>query len=523
MSRLAFRRSPSTTRRNLTLSRGLALVALLIGVVAQESGKAADDLSDALPYSLSYTVTGDYAVGSVDLLPSPHTDGFQTGTIHMGTATDRIVPKNAEILAAFLYWETLAETPDDLGGVLFRGTPVSFVRTLSQELTGVFAPCWSHSGNTLYSMRADVLSLLPPQLDENGNPTGRRLVNDQDLVAAGQAYHTVTLPERGTGNQTPQSAGASLFIVYRDTATGAPLKRVVVYDGVHVQQKGETTRQKIRGFLQSSGNTGKVTQILSRGAANPTDQVTFAGAGANTVATNLFAGSLSPDSDRSWLTATTNVSASMPGAGAGEYGEQLTMTSLYTNPTTYGCQTWAAIAFSTPVKDDDGDGLIDLLESGTGSTYKDPAGSSYPDLYALGARTTQKDLFVEVNSMVAGPGTTYGDATHPFPLAGQGVGGVVTDSAGHDHRPLPTTLTMVGDALLRAGVHVHFDVGLLENGRRSGGPVSGAFDLLHQRRRDRRRDDRRELLHRERRCRIALPVPRVPRHRGMEVPVPAAA
>jgi hypothetical protein len=154
-------------------------------VLTQESGRAADDLTDALPYSLSYTVTGDYAVGSVDLLPAPHTDGFQIGTINMGTSTVGVVPPNAEILAAFLYWETLAETPEGTGGVLFRGTPVSFVRTISQELTGVFAPCWSRSGNTLYSMRADVLGLLPPQLDELGNPTGRRLVNNVDLLAAG--------------------------------------------------------------------------------------------------------------------------------------------------------------------------------------------------------------------------------------------------------------------------------------------------------------------------------------------------
>ena len=45
---------------------------------------------------------------------------------------------------------------------------------------------------------------------------------------------------------------------------------------------------------------------------------------------------------------------------------------------------------------------------------------------------------------------------------------------GHDHRPLPTTLTMVGDALLRAGVHAHFDVGPLENGG-TGYTVGGVF------------------------------------------------
>ena len=143
MSRPAFRRSPSTPRRRVNLNRGIALAALLIGVVAQDFGKAADAPPDALPYSLSYTVTGDYAVGGVDLLPSPHTDGFQTATLHMGTTEDNTVPANAEILAAFLYWETLADSEDQLAGVKFRGTPVTFVRTVSQGLDGVFAPCWS--------------------------------------------------------------------------------------------------------------------------------------------------------------------------------------------------------------------------------------------------------------------------------------------------------------------------------------------------------------------------------------------
>jgi hypothetical protein len=142
-------------------------------VITQGVGKAADDPDDALPYSLSYTVTGDYATGFVDFLPSPHTGGFQTDTIRMSG-----VPKNAEILAAFLYWETVDETRDDAhlsevySGVLFRGSPVSFVRAIPQKLEGVYAPCWSHAGNTLYSMRADVLSLLPAQLDQNGNPDG---------------------------------------------------------------------------------------------------------------------------------------------------------------------------------------------------------------------------------------------------------------------------------------------------------------------------------------------------------------
>ena len=91
----------------------------------------------------------------------------------------------------------------------------------------------------------------------------------------------------------------------------------------------------------------------------------------------------------------------MPGSNGGAYGEELTLTSRYTNPATYGCQTWSAIVFSTPVADTERDGLIDALEvqpSGF-SAYKDPTGTDYPRLWAMGANTGQKDLFVEVNSM----------------------------------------------------------------------------------------------------------------------------
>jgi hypothetical protein len=87
------RRSPTMPRRRSMTGRALALVALLIGVVAQDSGRAADDLTDALPYSLGYTVTGDYAVGGVDFVPSSGGNGFQTATLHMGTPAARVVPQ----------------------------------------------------------------------------------------------------------------------------------------------------------------------------------------------------------------------------------------------------------------------------------------------------------------------------------------------------------------------------------------------------------------------------------------------
>src|SRR5262249_55974255 len=115
-------RTPNRARNTPSSSTPRVLFATIVvmfAVVGQRPSRAADT-PDALPYSLSYTVTGDYAVGGVDLLPASQTNGFQTATIHMGTSADDTVPANAEILAAFLYWETLANSTDQLAGVEFR-------------------------------------------------------------------------------------------------------------------------------------------------------------------------------------------------------------------------------------------------------------------------------------------------------------------------------------------------------------------------------------------------------------------
>jgi len=67
-----------------------ALAVLTLILVFQNLGKAAQDQlpPDALPFSLSYTITGDFAVASMDLLPQPDNQdgdpGYQTGTIHVG-------------------------------------------------------------------------------------------------------------------------------------------------------------------------------------------------------------------------------------------------------------------------------------------------------------------------------------------------------------------------------------------------------------------------------------------------------
>ncbi len=130
--------------------------------------------------------------------------------------------------------------------------------------------------------------------------------------------------------------------------------------------------------------------------------------------------------------------------------------------------------------DTEHDGLIDALGDRAvrrSAPTRIPTGTDYPRLWAMGA-STDAEGSLRRGQQHGGRRRTRRTArpTHPFPLAGQDPdgNGVVTDAAGHDHRPLPTTLTMVGDALLRAGVHVHFDVGPLANGG-TGYTVGGVF------------------------------------------------
>src|SRR5262249_27630471 len=114
----------------------------------------------------------------------------------------------------------------------------------------------------------------PMELDAQGRPTGRILVSDADLQSQGQPLTTVALPEAGTGNQIPSSAGASLLVVYR--TPDDPLRSIDLYDGIAIQAPDTTTTHIIRGFLQAADNaTGKLTHIGGSGAKNPTDRIFF--------------------------------------------------------------------------------------------------------------------------------------------------------------------------------------------------------------------------------------------------------
>ena len=159
------------------------------------------------------------------------------------------------------------------------------------------------------AFRADVLRFLPILLDKNDKPTGKRLVNDSDLTANGFPLHTVGLPLTN-GNNIPESAGATLWVVYRDLAQ--PLRKIVLYDGIYIQgavnNSIDVMTQSIQGFYKSSASkSAKITHIVGNGQPNAFERIRFtAGSSTQTLATNPITSGTA--SQRGWSNLTYHVS-----------------------------------------------------------------------------------------------------------------------------------------------------------------------------------------------------------------------
>ena len=453
--------------------KGLVFALAIAALFAQTSGLAQPP-AESLPYARGFLVTGDYAVGGVDLGEDAHpiVNGFSTAPIPMSG-----VPANADIIAAYLFWETVTSGGDgwktEAAGVKFRGfdldveNPLS-VRRTEQPSEG--SSCFGSGSLIMHMFMADVLRFLPVKVDGVGKSTGKRLVNDVDLSSQNIDPHTVTLPV-SSGNHVPESAGASLVVVYRDPSPNVltnPLRKIVIYGGNIIKPNLDTAIDlTIRGFYGSSASkSARITHIVSNGQPNTRLQFSFTGAGGavTTIGGNPFTSG--PGSQRSWANPTADVSALMtPNGNTSAYGETVS-TSIFHSPASgpKDCVSSGAVVFSTAVADVDTDGLPDALENAQ-TPLLDAEGTEPPNLFAMGAGDhglgNKQDIFIEVNAMKADPGTSYGSATAPFSATEP----IKTDAVGHHHMPTPYVLKMVGDAFAARDIRVHFDVGDLERYR----------------------------------------------------------
>src|SRR5262249_17276106 len=125
------------------------------------------------------------------------------------------------------------------------------------------------------------------------------------LVGASLGSHTVTLP-MSNGNLTPESAGASLVVIYRERTL--PLRKISINDGIYIQAQGGTLIEHLRGFFRSAiPASARVTQLAAAGAKNQTAVLSFNGV---PLSANAFQAGGS-QSDRTWFTRTDNVSQLM--------------------------------------------------------------------------------------------------------------------------------------------------------------------------------------------------------------------
>ncbi len=190
----------------------------------------------------NYFVTGDYATGGVNLRGTG-VGGIATGTITIPNyaQSSHGVPDGADILAAYLYWETLENTPAPSGSAAtFRGYSVT-----GQQIGNDQSYTDGTLTGTLRVYRADVNLYFPA--GTNG-------------VRFASGNHTVSLADSGAA-ALPVAEGASLVVIYRVLSPNFPLKSVVLYDGSGVPSAGTT--QTIVGFYDAVGGAAGVGSLTS--------------------------------------------------------------------------------------------------------------------------------------------------------------------------------------------------------------------------------------------------------------------
>ena len=431
--------SPGPERQCETAGLRRAAIASLVVVMSLLLVPKPAQAQNGLKFFKNYFVTGDYGVAGVGLR-NQGVNGIATGTINVPAGT---VPPGAEILSAFLYWETVVtDKRMDTGitGAKFDGHDITWLAVpLNPQGT---SPCWSSGGGTgssdgahrLLAYRADVERLLPVGAD------GKLSIN---------GAHQVKLPDAGTGNQVPSVAGATLFFVWRDPSPSAPLKSIVVYDGGYtIDQSTDNMALTLKGFYQSSfvAPSAKMTHIVGDGQQNFNETVTFAGAA---LEPNVFTGSAAPGTFNTGWDNYTFQNLPMP---AGASSADLLVSHV---GTPFDCLSYASVILATTLQDSDEDGYLNNWEDGTAPL--DPNNNPLPNLKAMGANPFVQDIFVQLDYM-----------TTPGYVDNQG------NVAAHDHLPPSEVLETVAGMFLNAGpraskvpgapnitgpIRIHYDVG----------------------------------------------------------------
>jgi len=413
----------------------LMIIALCLSPVVQAQNSPLQLFKD-------YFVTGDYVVGGVGLRGLGDSSGYATKTINIpdsGNGPNGVsqpnataVPAGADVVAAFLYWQTVESSQSNFAGQQgffnqiaikgdILGNPNAPVSWSSGGCVGA-----SNGAKTLRTYRADVRPYL--NQDSNGE-------------VVGNGSYEVRLADSGSnGGGAPLTLGATLVIVYRVLSPTVPLNAVILYDGAFApNNSSQVFTQGLAGIYQASASPKtKITHIAGNGQLNKFESVALN----TTNLPSLYGPSQPPFPgfyNGSWDSPTWIAN--------GAVGEDLSSATTTVTPSSSntGCVVWGAVVLSTTVKDGDKDGLLDKWEDDKG--YNDVNSGQFVAL--PGADKNVKDLFVEVDYLKNLDGS-----------AGSSI---------HSHLPKQEALDKVGVAFKNApvdcnaqgckGIQVHFDVG----------------------------------------------------------------
>src|SRR5215831_6944123 len=218
---------------------------------------SAQNATPPLNFFKNYIVTGDYAVGGVGLRGLGDGTGFATGTIKIpdtaNYANAKAVPAGADIVAAFLYWQSVEKSQSAFAGQngFFNGHAIT-----GRVLGNPNAPVsWSSGGcagsaqgtKTLRTYRADV----------------RPFLNTVNGAAQGNGSYQVRLADSGSnGGGVPLTLGATVVIIYRVLSPAVPLNAISLYDGAFdPSNSSQVMDLAIQGFYQAASSPGPVAKI----------------------------------------------------------------------------------------------------------------------------------------------------------------------------------------------------------------------------------------------------------------------
>jgi hypothetical protein len=399
-------------------------------VLAFAQMSSAQSVNGPLNFGNNFFVTGDYVVAGAYNMNSNTTTingvTYTTGTINVPDAKTvgkagnpgiqgvTSVPRAAQVVIALLYWQTAEMSTTVPGGpgsgengffrpVIANGPPAPGYPLSGVNLSGHNAVAWSQggcssgqTGKVVRTYRADVTAYLPE--DPNGN------------ILSNSTYQ-VMLPS--VGNQTPLTLGATLVIIYRVLDPTVPLNSIVIYEGPFGQTTSSLNMtQTVQGFYDAAQNpVSKLTHIVGHGLSDKYQTVYLNGDPLPSLYGKepAFPGYYGAWDNPTWVFPNGNLKP----VKVDDSSATTEVAPTNSNP---GCVSWGAEIFSTTVRNDDGDGVLNVWKENNNPHLSGYQGgrpgycdasvnegvctvgdANWVDL--PGAKTGEQDVFVQLDYM----------------------------------------------------------------------------------------------------------------------------